>query len=301
MQQNNYSKWPGTLWLTEADVEKVGAKIEPNMTAQNCFINFGITYDFFHEVFNRDSLDDKGFTLIACVGYDFNFPNALWHRGTMQMVFGDGFVNNAYNSDELCGLEGLFGNYASALDIVAHELTHGLLDQPGYGLNYNGQSGALNESVADVIGTMVMQWHKKQNVHQASWLVGEDLLKPGVNGVAMRSLKAPGTAYDIPGVGKDPQPGHMNQYAEGTALSKYEDSDNGGVHINSGEYHPGLCCLKFCVSLTAPPQQVFPATHFTLLRWHWVGTRGIEQVRFGSRPSFTVTCGARLRSKTLHV
>ena len=66
-----------------------------------------------------------------------------------------------------------------------------------------------------------------QTADQADWLVGAELLAPGVNGVALRSMAAPGTAYDDPRLGKDPQPAHMSGYVDTT-------DDNGGVHINSG-------------------------------------------------------------------
>jgi hypothetical protein len=95
------------------------------------------------------------------------------------------------------------------------------------GLDYNGQSGALNESVSDVFGSLVKQRALGQTADQADWLIGADLLAPGVKGVALRSMKAPGTAYDDPRLGKDPQPADMSGYVE-------TSDDNGGVHLNSG-------------------------------------------------------------------
>jgi hypothetical protein len=94
-------------------------------------------------------------------------------------------------------------------------------------LVYSNQSGALNESVSDVFGSMVKQYALGQTSAQADWLIGAGLLAAGVKGVALRSMKAPGTAYDDPVLGKDPQPDHMSKYVNTT-------SDNGGVHINSG-------------------------------------------------------------------
>jgi Zn-dependent metalloprotease len=67
----------------------------------------------------------------------------------------------------------------------------------------------------------------KQNAKQADWLIGQGLFTPKIHGVALRSMKAPGTAYDDPLIGKDPQPGTMQDYNDTT-------EDNGGVHINSG-------------------------------------------------------------------
>ena len=99
--------------------------------------------------------------------------------------------------------------------------------RPRAGLIYWSQPGALNESVSDVFGSLVKQYAANEKADQADWLIGEGLLAPGVNGVALRSMKSPGTAYDDPVLGKDPQPADMDHYVTGI-------EDNGGVHINSG-------------------------------------------------------------------
>ncbi|MCU1474281.1 M4 family metallopeptidase, partial [Amnibacterium sp.] len=95
-------------------------------------------------------------------------------------------------------------------------------------LAYKNQSGALNESISDVFGSLVKQYALRQSAAEADWLIGAGLLAKGVNGVALRSMKAPGTAYDDPQLGgKDPQPAHVKDYVRTTG-------DNGGVHTNSG-------------------------------------------------------------------
>ena len=76
---------------------------------------------------------------------------------------------------------------------------------------------------------MVKQFSLKQTADKADWLIGEGLLTPKVNGKALRSMKAPGTAYDDPKLGKDPQPSHMKDWWN----DEFND-DNGGVHVNSG-------------------------------------------------------------------
>jgi Zn-dependent metalloprotease len=73
---------------------------------------------------------------------------------------------------------------------------------------------------------MVDQHHLGETAESASWLIGADVLAPDLKG-ALRSMKAPGSAYDNTVVGKDPQPAHMKNYLK-TA------TDSGGVHINSG-------------------------------------------------------------------
>jgi Zn-dependent metalloprotease len=94
-------------------------------------------------------------------------------------------------------------------------------------LVYENQPGALNEHFSDVFGSLVKQKVKGHTAAEADWIVGEGLFTEKVNGVGIRSMKAPGTAYDDPLLGKDPQPGHMDDFVVTT-------SDHGGVHINSG-------------------------------------------------------------------
>lgn len=171
----------------------------------------GATYDFFSKVFGRNSVDDRGMRLDSSVHYSRNFDNAFWNG--LQMVYGDG--------DGV-----IFQRFTKCLDVIGHELAHGITQYEA-SLEYEGQSGALNESFSDVFGVMVKQWKKKQSSAQADWLIGEGLFVRGINGVAIRSMKAPGTAYDDPQLGKDPQPAHMRDYVKGP-------EDNGGVHINSG-------------------------------------------------------------------
>jgi hypothetical protein len=129
------------------------------------------------------------------------------------MVFGDGDGE-------------IFGDFTASLDVIGHELTHGVTEHTA-NLAYSGESGALNESVSDVFGVLVAQFSRGEDAASADWLVGQELLLPGVKGTALRSMLRPGTAYDDPRLGKDPQPDSMDGYVQTT-------SDNGGVHINSG-------------------------------------------------------------------
>jgi Zn-dependent metalloprotease len=78
-----------------------------------------------------------------------------------------------------------------------------------------------------VFGSLVKQYHLGQAAADADWIIGAGLFARGVKGVGLRSMKAPGTAYDDPRIGKDPQPGDMMGYVE-------TGDDSGGVHINSG-------------------------------------------------------------------
>lgn len=171
----------------------------------------GATWQLWQEAYGRNSLDGKGLPLVATVHYGRDYDNAFWDGA--QMVFGDGDGE-------------VFLGFTRSLDVIGHELAHGVTQYTA-GLNYQGQSGALNESVSDVFGVLVKQHSLGQDAAAADWLIGADLLAPGVQGVALRSMAAPGTAYDDPRLGKDPQPAHLRDYVE-------TSEDNGGVHINSG-------------------------------------------------------------------
>jgi Zn-dependent metalloprotease len=171
------------------------------------------TAAFYREVFGRDSVDGRGLDLVSSVHFGQRYDNAFWTGD--QMVYGDGgggvFVT---------------GGLTRALDVVAHELTHGVT-QFSAGLQYRGQSGALNESFSDVFGVLVAQRAAGTDAASASWLVGEGTLEPSL-GRALRSMIAPGTAY-----AGDDQPADMDAYAD-LPVDDDPRNDNGGVHVNSG-------------------------------------------------------------------
>ena len=185
-------------------------------TAVNeAFDGLGTTYDFYKQVLSRNSIDGSGMRLDAIVHYGDSFNNAFWNGQVM--VFGDGD-------------EDLFTSFTKSLDVIAHELTHGVTENTA-GLIYHKQPGALNESMSDVFGCLVKQWMLRQDAATADWLIGADVFTPGLAGDALRLMKAPGTAYDNEMIGKDPQPDHMENYQN---LPDTRFGDNGGVHINSG-------------------------------------------------------------------
>jgi len=172
----------------------------------------GATWDLYADVYDRNSIDDAGMDLVASVHYLRRYDNAQWNGS--QMLFGDGDGT-------------VFNRFTLAVDVIGHELTHGVTAATA-NLTYQDQPGALNESVSDVFGSLVKQQIAQETAAAADWLIGEGLFMAEINGVALRSMKAPGTAYDDPQLGgKDPQPAHMDGFVT-TA------SDNGGVHINSG-------------------------------------------------------------------
>ena len=184
-------------------------------SVNNAFDGLGATRDFYQEVFGRSSIDGQGMRLDGYVHYGQSYNNAFWDG--QRMVFGDG--------------DGVvFTDFTGSLDVIAHELTHGVTEFSA-GLEYHLQPGALNESMSDVFGSVVKQWHRQQTAEEADWLIGPEIFTPGVEADALRSMKAPGTAYDNETLGKDPQPDHMDRFVR---LPDTEEGDYGGVHINSG-------------------------------------------------------------------
>jgi Zn-dependent metalloprotease len=196
---------PGRLVRSEGESPHADASVN------EAYDGLGHTHALFREVYSRASIDGVGLPLEATVHYGNAYDNAFWDGS--RMVFGDGDGQ-------------VFSGFTRSLSVIGHELTHGLIQYTA-NLVYSGQSGALNESVSDVFGALVEQHSLGQDVSEASWLIGEGIFTDEVQGTALRSLKAPGTAYDDDVLGKDPQPGHMNDFVE-------TNDDYGGVHINSG-------------------------------------------------------------------
>ncbi len=175
--------------------------------------NAGLVHEFFLKVLGRESIDGKGMQMKSVVHFGSKYNNAYWDGE--KMTYGDGDGK-------------LFTPLSGALDVVGHEMAHGMTEHTA-GLQYRNQSGALNESWSDVFGELIEQWAENRSgfgtidaAKGADWLIGEDVFTPGTSGDGLRSMKTPGTGYK-----GDPQPGHMRDYKKMT-------SDNGGVHVNSG-------------------------------------------------------------------
>ncbi|MCX8964398.1 peptidase M4 family protein [Erwinia psidii] len=201
----NTQTLPGTL------VRREGQPDNDDVASREAYDYLGVTYNFFWRAWQRNSLDNKGLKLKGTVHYGKDYQNAFWNGE--QMVFGDGDGE-------------IFNRFTIALDVIGHELGHGVTESEA-GLIYFGQAGALNESLSDVFGSLVKQFHHQQTADQADWIIGEGLLAKGINGKGLRSMSEPGSAYDDPLLGKDPQPADMKGYVQ-------TRDDNGGVHLNSG-------------------------------------------------------------------
>jgi Zn-dependent metalloprotease len=188
-----------------------GQRAPRDVEVNEAYDGLGATFAFYADVYDRNSIDDAGMPLDASVHYGVRYDNAFWNG--RQMVFGDGDGE-------------IFNRFTASLDVIGHELTHGVTADEA-NLVYLGQAGALNESISDAFGSLVKQYKLGQTAAEADWLIGEGLFTRRVKGVALRSMKAPGTAFDDPVLGKDDQPATMKGYVHTTA-------DNGGVHTNSG-------------------------------------------------------------------
>ncbi|KRE39483.1 hypothetical protein ASG73_03995 [Janibacter sp. Soil728] len=201
----------GSEELPGAVVRSEGEPATEDLAADEAYDGLGLTWELWAREYGRDSLDGAGMPLVATVHYAQRYDNAFWDGA--QMVFGDGDGE-------------IFTRFTASLDVIGHELAHGVTEHTA-ALVYRGQSGALNEHVSDVFGVLVKQRHLGQSAEEADWLIGAELLTASVQGQALRSMAAPGTAYDDPRMGADPQPAHMDAYVR-------TSEDNGGVHINSG-------------------------------------------------------------------
>ncbi|MBP0724640.1 peptidase M4 family protein [Bacillus sp. RG28] len=190
----NRTRLSGSLW-TSVDNLLNSTYEAPAVDAQ---YYAGKTFDYYKNVFGRNSYDNKGSVLKSSVHYGSRYNNAFWN-GT-QMVYGDGDGTN-------------FIAFSGGVDVVAHELTHAVTSSTS-NLIYQNESGALNEAISDIFGTLVEFYN---NVNP-DYEIGEDIYTPSIKGDALRSMSNP-TKYGDPD-------NYANRYT-GT-------SDNGGVHTNSG-------------------------------------------------------------------
>jgi Zn-dependent metalloprotease len=224
MFQGNQSVMPnepvGTIWTVDAqNTSPQQASFEVvHVTNTNnnwknlevsAHFNGGQAYEYFRSTFNRNSINGTGGNIISIINVtdenNNNMDNAFW--GGAAMFYGNGDVS--------------FQPLAKGLDVAGHEMSHGVIQNTA-NLEYIGQSGALNESYADVFGSMI---------DRDDWLLGEDVVKPSAfPSGALRDLSNPNNGGNNLG---DPgwQPKHMNEYQD---LPNTPQGDNGGVHVNSG-------------------------------------------------------------------
>ncbi|MEX6314506.1 M4 family metallopeptidase [Providencia manganoxydans] len=217
---DNSAPNPYVLHMPHEDfsiIMKEGDINAPSTAARTVYDSVGKVRSFYKEKLGIDKLFGCDSQINAVIHYGEDYANAFWN--SQAIFFGDG--DRVY-----------MGAFYNDIDIIGHELSHAFVTFTT-DFDYWFQSGALNESVADVIGIMVKQYAQNERANESNWLLGENLFLDKYHAPALRSMKEPGTGYNIPISGgkymKDMQVGHMQDYMH---LSAYQD--NGGVHINSG-------------------------------------------------------------------
>lgn len=178
---------------------------------------------YYADIHGRNGIDAHGMKMISSVGYGQGYNNAYWDG--RQMTYGEGDKD-------------IFDSFV-ILDVCGHEITHGVTEFEAQ-LKYWKQAGALNESHSDIFGKMIEAYAKGWTVEQIDWVLGRGIFMPGIKGEGIRNMLKPGTAYNDPKLGKDPQPDRMSKYNN-------TSGDNGGVHYNSGIVNRAFAL--FCISL----------------------------------------------------
>ena len=170
----------------------------------------GWTYDYYYLVHGRKGMDDKNRELVLSVHLGTNYENAFFDPGSKWMFFGDGNPSTRHP-------------YTTALDVVAHEFTHGVTDATS-DLIYAGESGALNEAFSDIMATSCEFFHQAEgsDVLRSEWWIGEDCSKAHQ---PMRSLANPAAIRLWNGA-------YPDHYSRRWVLPVTEAGDWGGVHIN---------------------------------------------------------------------
>jgi Zn-dependent metalloprotease len=164
--------------------------------AVDAHVYAGVVFDYYKKVHARNAIDGAGGAMLSTAHFGQAYDNAFWD-GT-GMSYGDGGQ--------------LFRPLSAGLDVVAHEFTHGVTERTS-NLNYQGQSGALNESVSDIFGVFIE--HSLRPDDTKNWTMGENI---ALGSVGIRDFKTPANGD---------QPGNMSVFVN-------TQQDNGGVHINSG-------------------------------------------------------------------
>ncbi|TFG80538.1 MAG: M4 family peptidase [Chrysiogenales bacterium] len=169
----------------------------------------GLTYNYYYQVLNRHGIDNHNLNIKAVIHYPGGKDNAFWHSQYMMMFFLDP------------GAQGF--QTAAALDVIAHEFSHGVT-QFTSNLVYANESGALNESFSDIMGTAVeFKWQPEgAGFLKADWYIGEDIYSN--YGYCLRNLANPNAGG---------YPCHLSQKVK---LPNTQAGDWGGVHTNCTIY-----------------------------------------------------------------
>ena len=184
-----------TWTLPGTPVPNPGNSSDP--TAKRAFKEATGVAKFYKDIFNRNSIDDHGMTIMSSIHFGSNYDNAMWTGH--EMVYGDGDGSN-------------FIDFTLGDDVIGHELTHGVT-QYTLQLGYSDEAGGLNESMSDCFGSMFRQWEKKQDVKKADWLIGHDIIGPVAKGrgyTCLRDMANPAARHCLA-----PQPTQYSQITPG--------------------------------------------------------------------------------------
>ena len=253
----------GAIWTIDANNSPVGGNIRYSHVANNdnrsysreavsAHYNAGQSYEYFRNTHNRNSMSGDGQTIVS-------FINIADENGNS---FGQAFFNGAgiwYGNGDSS-----FFPLGRGLDVAGHELSHGVV-QASAGLIYMNESGAINESYADIFGAMI---------DRDDWLIGEDVVRlSAFPSGALRNMEDPSNGAQTGDFGNGWQPSHFNERFTGTA-------DNGGVHINSGI--PNNAYYRFAIAVGKDmAEQVFYRALVTYL----TRSSGFEELRFAVEQS----------------
>ena len=222
---NNKYSWDYTKqYLWEEFKEKHPQIVRPKRVFTR---DFDKVYDMYHDVLERESFDDKNAVVNIFLKYGINYPNAFWDGEVLVFGTGDKYYWN---------------DFSKVFDVIGHEYGHAITQYES-NLQYEMQSGALNEHISDVFGICAYQRKYNIPVDKSTWIIGNGLFTKRVNAKGLRSFKDE-VAYDDPVIGKDTQPKYMKDYKD---LPNTEEGDWGGVHENSGI--PNHAFYKFNIKL----------------------------------------------------
>lgn len=194
---DDQNQWAEGIQLVRGEGDPATSLVNANRV----YDQLDVVRRFYRDKLGRNSLDGQGLNIVANVNLGVQYNNAFWDPWTLQLAFGNG--DNVH-----------FNDLTGDIDVVGHEFTHGVT-QFTANLDYNAyQSGALNESFSDMFGTAINAYANGVDAGEHDWLIGEDIMSLLQPGEALRNMAEPGTAYDNPIMGRDPQPRDMSGYFE---------------------------------------------------------------------------------------
>jgi hypothetical protein len=196
-------------------IRKEGDAPVADAVANTVYDNLGKVYDFFFNIYGRNSVDNKGLPLTAVIHYGKNYENIFWDG--RRIVIGDG---------------GEYFKEFHDLDFITTDFTYAI-NQYESQLEYWGQSGSLITASGHIFGSLVKQYYNNQTVQEASWLIGENTLTKKGIARGIYSLSDPGTAFfEHPVLGSDTRKAHVRDMEIPKEISAV--NDNGNIHENCG-------------------------------------------------------------------